>query len=576
MKKRCCFACLLAIAMILSALTGCGPDNGQAPSTSDKNPSSTQQAGTANDPLAVKDGITTTTSPWFRGDYFVYTSVEEGTAITKKTPADTIVYASSSQTSAADPNGVQEEYCFSHQVYDCLIDRDLTGETDFIPALATEWGYDEDGNFNITLREGVKFHDGTILNADDVLFTLQRIAASSVNKSSTTMRSIDFEKSYQTDDLHLTLVFKEPVGSLLSDLASGFCGIVSKEYFENNPDSTLLNSDAGSGPYMLMETITGISQTFAAFDEYWGGAPEVKNVIYKVYKDYSVMAIDFLNGDLDVCFNNTYNTVSDFLAGEIPNTTMYQLRHRCILLNMTTRGDVPLSDVRLRQALAHCIDYEGLIKGVYQDSVMADVSTSCFSPGTKYEIDVGTYEYDVELAKSLLAECGYSVENPCKLKLLTTTTAQNANSATVIQAFGSEVGFDIDITSVDSAAGAAEGAKTTVPAAYDLYIVTSSYNTGSPENYMQQHEMYSAPELASGITGIDDPELNALAEKAAHSVDEEERAELYKQLQEMFHEQCWEINLHTNNNMVLARNYVGELSFVSGQHPAFTSFSIIQ
>ncbi len=575
MKRNRILAALLCLTMMLSILAGCGKnaaDNSGTPTTPDS--TNTSAPADNNDQLQVEEdsGIQISTHEWFRGPYTIYST--EGTT-TKKTPADTLVYANSSSIKAADPNTFQNEFNWSQQIYDCLIERDLTGESEFIPGLATEWGYDDQGNFNITLRENVKFHDGTILNADDVLFTLQRVAKSYVNKCAGSMRCIDFEKSYKTDDLHLTLVFKEPVGSLINDLATGYCGIMSKEFMEANPETTLLDCDAGSGAYKLVETVSGTSQTLEAFDEWYGGTPAVKTIIYKLYKDYSVMAIDFINGDLDMCFNNTYNTVSEFLNGEMPaGATLYQVPSRSIYMDITTRGDVTFSDVRLRQAMAYCIDYAGLVKAVYQDDTMAHTTISAFPTGTKYEVDMGVIEYNPQKAIELLAECGYSTSNPCKVKLLSTNSPAGEASATVIQQFGALVGFEIDVTVMDSAGANEITGSTEVPAQYDLYICTNSFNTGSPEAFLGDREMYSNPEGASAMSGIDDPAFNELAEKAAMSVDEEERAELYKQMQEMFYENYWTVQLCTANSMVLAHSYVGEMQFVSGYHPKFATLTI--
>ena len=571
MKKTRLIALFLTLAMVLAVLGGCTRDQGS--STDSSEPGTTDGD---NSQLNISDdsGITSTPHEWFRGPYTIYTS--EGST-TKKTAADTLVYANSSQIKAADPNTFQNEFNWSHQIYDCLIERDLTGETEFVPGLAIEWGYDDEGNFNITLRENVKFHDGTILDAEDVLFTLQRVADSRINKCSASMRKIDFEKSYATDDLHLTLVFKEPVGSLINDLATGYTGIMSKEYFDANPDATLLDSDAGSGAYMLVETVDGISQTLQAFDDYWGGAPDVKYIIYKIYKDYSVMAIDFINGDLDICFNNNFNTVSEFLNGTLgaAGATLYQVPSRSIYLDMANReGASVLSDVRLRQALAYCIDYEGLVKAVYQDSSMANTTTGPFPTGTKYEIDLGTIEYNIEQAKALLEECGYSTSNPCELKLLSTNSPAGEASATIIQQFGAQVGFDIDVTIVDSTGASQVTSSSTLPAQYDLYISTNSFNTGSPEAFLEDRIMYDSPDTASAISGIDNAEFNRLAEAAANSTDEEERAELYAQMQELFYENMWTIQLCTANSMVLAQSYVGEMQFVSGYHPKYASLTI--
>lgn len=565
MNKSRLIAFLLTLTMTISLLAGCG--NNTADNT-DKTPDpdvSAEANGTVGLDVADDDGITVTTQDWFRGEITVY-STNSG-SVTKKTAADTLVYANSSQIKAADPNTFQNEFNWSEQVYECLLQRDLTGESDFLPGLATEWSYDADGNLNLTLREGVKFHDGTTMDADDVLFTLERVATSYLNKCAAGCSCIDFDKSYKTDDLHLTLVLKEAAGSLLDDLATGYTGIMSKEYFEANPDATLLDSDAGSGPYMLIETVDGISQTLQAFDDYWGEVPAVKYVIYKLYKDYSVMAIDFINGDLDIAFNCNYNTVSEFLNGEIEGATLYQVPSRSVYMDMTTRGDVTLSDIRLRQALACCIDYENLVMGVYQSNSMGATTKGPFPTGSKYEIDQGVLEYDPEKAISLLAECGYSTSNPCKLKMLTTNSPAGSAAATVIQQFGALVGFDIDVTVVDSSGASKITSKTEVPAEYDLYVCTNSFNTGTPEAFLEDRIMYEDPDGTSAMSGIDDAAFNELAEKAAKSNDEAERAELYTQMQEMFYENLWTIQLFTANAMVLAQSYVGDMQFLSGYHP---------
>lgn len=576
---------VLLAAVLLASMAACSSGSAtgtsapaQTASANNTTPAtSAPSSGSVGDTSAIEvedtSGISSTTHPWFRGDYTIYKN-NEG-SVTKKTPADTLVYANSSQITSADPNSFQNEFNWSQQIYDCLIERDLTGESEFIPGLATEWGYDDEGNFNITLREGVKFHDGTTLDADDVLFTLQRVAKSPVNKSASAMKSVDFEKSYKTDDLHLTLVFKEPIGSLINELATGYCGIMSKEFFDEYPDDPLLERDAGSGAYQLIETVSGISQTLERFDDWYGGTPEVKYVIYKIYKDYSVMAIDFENGDLDISFNNTFNTVTQFLNGGLPGATLYQVPSRSVYLDLTTRGDVPLADIRLRQALAHCIDYEALAKAVYQDSTMASATNGPFPVGTKYEVNLGKIEYDPELSMSLLAECGYGAGNPCKIKLLSTNSPAGEAAATIVQQFANIVGFDVDVTILDSAGANAINGDTTVPSEYDLFVCTNSFNTGSPEAFLSDREMYSSPETQSAMSGIEDPKMNELAQKAAQTTDENERAALYAELQELFYENFWTIQLTISNSMVLAQSYVGEMQFVSGYHPKFASLSIV-
>jgi ABC-type transport system substrate-binding protein len=281
---------------MLLSITACG--NGTTQSTGASTPASGTEAPKDDKVKQLPD------ISWYRGDIKVFESKDTGAV--KKTPAGTVIYGNSGQIVGADLNNSMEEYPWSHNVYDSLLERDLTTQGKFVNHLATEVAYDENGNLNITLRPNVKFHDGTILDADDVLFTFKYISGATKSRGQSTMKKIDFEKSQKIDDLHLTIVFKEPAGNFLTTLASGFCGIMSKEFVESHPDYAFLDGDAGSGPYKLVETITGNSQIFKRFDEYWGGKPDVETVIYKLYKDYTPMAIDFINGDLDFCLNNNF------------------------------------------------------------------------------------------------------------------------------------------------------------------------------------------------------------------------------------------------------------------------------
>ena len=183
-------------------------------------------------------------------------------------------------------------------------------------------------------------------------------------------------------------------------------------------------------------------------------------------------------------------------------------------------------------------------------------------------------EYNVEKAKELLKECGYSTSNPCKLKMLSTNSPAGEAAAVIIQQFGNMVGFEIDVTILDSAGANKITGNTEVPAEYDLYVCTNSFNTGAPEAFLGDREMYSNPEGASAMSGIEDSKFNELAHKAANSTDEEERAKLYAELQELFYENMWTIQLTTANSMVLAHSYVGDMDFVSGYHPKFTTLTI--
>lgn len=557
----------LVLAMIFS-LSACSGKVGETPSS--PNTDSTGAPSTSGSDLSSE--LAQETVPWYRGEMNVYRSSETG--FQKKTPEGTVVYATSGQIIGCDPMNSQEEYCWSHNVYEGLLTKNLeTGELEGL--LATDWGYDEEGNLHITLREGVKFHDGTTLDTEDVLFTLQRNANSPESKVGEACRKIDFEKSYSEDALNLVLVMKEPSGSLLYALSSGWLGIMSKEFCEQvGDDYDFMEADAGTGAYTVVETVTGASQTFERFEDYWGGVPEIETVIYKLYKDYTPMFIDYQNGDLDFCLNNNYDSVTRFFNGEVTDTVMYQVPvNRGQILSMTTVNDSPLSDVRLRQALAHCIDYDALLAGVYQGPEMASVSTSMFIGGVKYRIDAGRYEYDPNLSKELLAQAGYDENNRLSLTLETSDNVNNIAAAEMVQYYASEVGIDIEVISEKSTAMTAAMNSTTYN--YDIILMPITYGSGHPEETLAGRNAFGKePGTYPYNRAVQDEAVCALMTEGSGCIDEERAAEIYAEIQEMYYDQCWLIPLLTSTSCAFGHSYLENTQFLSGYGVRWADWTI--
>ncbi|MCR4441221.1 MAG: ABC transporter substrate-binding protein [Peptococcaceae bacterium] len=562
MRKSISIISLLLVFVMLFTLTGCGK-------------STDKSAEPASAPTA-KTELTKTTIPWYRGEITVMQSKDTG--FKKKTPPGTVVYATSGQIIGADPMNSQEEYPWSHNVYEGLLTRDWkTGEIKGL--LATEWKYDDKGNLNITLREGVKFHDGTTLDAEDVLFTLKRTATHPKSKIAEATSKIDFAKSFKKDATHLTLVFKEPSGALISVLASGWAGIMSKEFVESKgKDYDYMDADAGTGPYKLVETVTGNSQTFKRFDEYWGEKPEVEAVVYKLFKDYTAMAIAYQNGELDFTLNNNYDTVKRFMNGEITDTTYYRIGvNRSQHLQLTTLGGTPLKDVRIRQALAYCIDYKSLIVGTYESEEMANLPRSIFMGGIKYAINLGTYEYNPEKAKQLLAEAGYSKDKPLELKLMTSDNVNNMAAAQIVQNYAAEIGIKISVTSQNSTAMTKDINDKNIPSKWDIVLTSTNYGSGDPDDFLAGRAAYGKqPGTFSANMGIDDQKLCDLMAQGSATIDEAKRAEIYKEIQQMFYDQCWVIPLNVRTSNVLCRSYLQNTEFLSGYHPRFASWKLAQ
>lgn len=561
MKFRKLVSLLLAAAMVTS-LTACG---GSKSSTSGTNAAAAGGAAgseaTAETEIPVAEGVAVESAPWYRGDMKVFTAGGSGFA---KKDKDTLVVGSGNQIIGCDPLNSQNEYPWTHNVYESLITTDWeTGE--FEPLLATEWGYDEEGNFKIALRENVKFHDGTMLDAEDVLFTLKRNADDTSSQVNDACSKVNYEKSTIEDDLHLTLVFDEPSSSFVDALASGYLGILSKDFFEANPSSDFFEEDAGTGAYKVIETVSGVSQRFERFDEYWGEAPYFKYVKAVLYKDWSVASIDFINGDVDILQSNKdYQTLMQFMDGTLENVILYQLPvNRGYTLYMST-SQGPLADENIRRAIAHAIDYSQFITGVYQTEELGGLATSIVLPGTQYYADdLSMYEYDPGLSAEYLAKAGYDTVNRLSLKVETSDNADLQATCEIMQYFLSEIGIDLECVFEKSAAMTA--ALNSNEYAFDMIAYPMQYRSGHPQEALVGRDAWgkSYGEYAY-IKGIQSEELSNLMKEGSGCLDDERAEEIYREIQHLFHDNVWSIPLSVTKSACYVHDYLEGCTFTDG------------
>ena len=533
------------------------------------------QENTSNIPeiIELANGITQTTVPWYRGPMNVYTSPNTG--FTKKTPPGTIIMGSSSNVNIVWPMRTNAELSWVLNVYDPLISKNfVTGE--FEPCLATAWEFDSDGALQLTLREGVKFHDGSDFDAKDVFYTIQQNIDNVESMVRDECINIDMEKSYSNNPYHVALIMKEPSSSLITTLATGFMGIISKTFNEAvGPDFSYLETDCGTGPYTVVETITGNSQTFKRFDGYWGTVPEIETVIYRIYKDYTPMFIDFLNGDIDICFNNNFDSVTRFFNGEATDT-IFQLVpvNRATTLYLLSKEGEPFADVRVRQALAHCINYDEVGIGVFGGDLMYTKPTSILLAGMAHAIDLGPLEYDPQKAASLMAEAGYNTtDKRLSVKLIVSESANNNAAAEIVQYSAAKIGIDIEVESVTNAAVF----RRTEQKECDMVCALLEFTSGHPSVTLARTLMTQREgALQYNVDAVYNERYIELFTEANHTTDFERADYLYSEIQKMFREECWAIPLCVNTSAIFSHSYLQNTTLASGYHCIWKDWVLVQ
>ena len=307
------------------------------------------------------------------------------------------------------------------------------------PGLAESWAISDDGlTYTFKLREGVTFHDGTALDAGDVVFSLDRARGDdSVNAQKGLFEAIESVDAVDDNSVAVTLSRLE--GSLLYNLGWGDAVIVAPESADGNKERPV-----GTGPFRFSEWTKGTEIELVRNDDYWGDAPALERASFRIVPDPVAASAALQAGDVQAFPN--------FPAPEL--VPVFEADPRFTVQVGTTEGETilamnnarpPLDDVRVRRAIAHAVDRQSII-----DGAMFGLGTpigSHFAPHNGAYIDLTENSgFDPEKARELLKEAGVE-DLGLTLKLPPPTYARRGGE--IIAGQLRDVGIDVTIEPVE-------------------------------------------------------------------------------------------------------------------------------
>ena len=331
------------------------------------------------------------------------------------------------------------EYDVLHQMFDTLVRFDANLK--ILPGLATSWSVSSDGlTYTFHLREGVKFQDGTPLNAEAVKWSLDRARTLPNGAFKNDLAAIDTVSA--VDHSTVTIHLKHPYSPLLLDLTGAAGMIVSptaaakgEQQFDNNP--------VGSGPYSFVSRTRQDNITLKANPDYWGGAPKVAELIFRPFPDGSVRLANLQSGAaqlINPLEPKDVATVKKDPKLEVSSTAT--VGWRIIVLNTKKP---PFNDVRVRQAFSLMIDRQTLSKVVFLGT--EEPAGGPFPPGTgAYDPSEAAPSQDIAKAKALLQQAGVP---HLSFTLLTIARSPENEETQVIQAMAAQAGVTIKIDPVE-------------------------------------------------------------------------------------------------------------------------------
>lgn len=404
----------------------------------------------------------------------------------------------------------------------------------------------EDGlTVTLTLRDDIKFADGTPMTGADVVFSLDRARNKDLTSWADLISSID---KVSADGNVVTVTLKHPDPSILSMLATFSTAIVSKSVFDKAPGATDQEKAAaifasgkpgvGSGPFYLSGFSQGASMDFTANHNYWrAGAdgkplPYLDGVHFEVIPDDATRVLKLQSGEVDVAELIPFSRVAELKADPKLKMELFPST-RIVYAPINTRdkrsdGSAnPLSNVKLRQALNYATDKDALVALVLQGAGKP-MSSPLMSSQTPMAADMSPlYGYDMAKAKALAEEAGVKPGT----KLTFTTLAGSADDATMfaaLQQMWAPLGIDLVVEQVDSATRGAKNKS----GAFDIHTYGWSDDVADAAQVVGWLG-YNPTANAVG-TGWNDAGFNSLYEKANAEMDPAKRTEDYRQLQQIY------------------------------------------
>jgi peptide/nickel transport system substrate-binding protein len=379
-----------------------------------------------------------------------------------------------------------------------------------LPALAESWTVSEDGKvYTFKLHTGVKFHDGTDFNADDVKFSLDRARAdNSTNAQKGLFAAIDTVEVVDPSTVKVTL--KNPQGSFLYNMGWGDAVIVAPESAETNKEKPI-----GTGPFKFDNWAKGSSITLVKADGYWGDPVALDKAEFRIVPDAAAAVPALLSEDVQALPN--------YQLGDALPQVESDPRFKVVI--GSTEGETilainnkkpPFDNLKVRQAIAHSIDRKAIIDGA--SGGFGTPIGSHFSPANEAYVDLtGTYPYDPAKAKELLKEAGF--ENGFKTTLKLPPVGYARDGGQIIASQLRDIGIEAEIIPVEWADWLKQ---VFTEKDYDLSIVSHT----EPNDI----DIYARKDY---YFNYDNPAFDKVIEELNLTSDEAKRNELYGQAQKI-------------------------------------------
>ncbi|MBO7739035.1 MAG: ABC transporter substrate-binding protein [Oscillospiraceae bacterium] len=416
-------------------------------------------------------------------------------------------------------------------VFEGLVKPDTDGN--LIPAVASDYVIGENADtFTFTLREGVKFHDGSEVTVGDVVYSISRVAGFETGVPLVSTFSA-VESVEAIDDKTVVVKTYEPYLEFLAFLN---CAII--------PEGNVPAEDGliGTGPFKFVSRKAQENIIIEKFDDYWGEKAYLDKVTFKVIENGDTLVMSLKSGAVDVCAHLT----STQIAGLETDFNVLDGSMNLVQALFLNNAYEPLQDIRVRQALNYAVDRQMILDFV-SDGKGYIVGSNMYPAFAKYYEDLtGLYPYNPEKAKSLLTEAGY----PNGFDFVITVPSNypfHVDTAQVIAEQLKAVGINCTIDTVEWGTWYDEVYKGRNY--HGTIIGFDASDAMTAQSLLARYESTHSKNMNNYVSQRYDEVYNA----ALNATDEAEQVELYKQAQRILAEDASNVYLQDPCDFVAVR-----------------------
>ncbi|SES95927.1 peptide/nickel transport system substrate-binding protein [Natronincola peptidivorans] len=475
------------------------------------------------------------------------------------TPADPnkLVVAQASDAVSLDPHAENDNASarVMKQMYETLVEQDETME--IASGLAVSWEQVDERTYEFQLKEGVKFHNGEEMTADDVVFTFKRAAVSP--RVAAIVGVLDADAIEAVDTYTVRVATKEPFAPILAHLAHPAASILNeKAVTEAGADYG--QKPVGTGPYMLENWQKDEFVELIKFEDYHDETrmANIETVVFRAISEAGNRTIELETGGIDIAYDIPAMDVNR--VEEHANLNLIRdMNFSTTYIGFNAEKE-PFNDVRVRQAINYALNMDAIVGAAY-DGIGTPAKGPLGANVWGANLDLEAYGHNVEKAKELMKEAGY--EDGFSTEIWTNQNPQRIAVMETVQNQLREIGITVETRVLDWGVFLQD----TEDGKHDMIVLGWGTVTGDPDYGLYVLFHSDAHGAAGNRTFYTNPRVDELLDLGRVTADPEERAAIYHEAQEIIREDAPWVFTWNGEEITGVKSYVkGFKNHPAGHH----------